>query len=635
MVRWAIGGVILVSLQAGCASYQARAIGGPLDTSAAKITARDYPGASVVFLEELADVRFDDARDPALGVTYNGRVRFKILSLAGRERARFTIPVDDLTSLRSVAARTYASDGTESPVELTRVERPVAFASSDATAAPYYTDRRLAMFDVPGAGVGDIVELEFMIHSRGLSSMPGWYFQSTEPILLSRYTLHLPPDWTLDHATHVEGQRIEAPPVCTAAKRGTVCAFEARDQPALPAEHRGLPFTARARMLSVSARAPGQPERASWDEVGALYRALLASVAPLSAADQQAVLAEAQRAAGASIEERLFAWVRDNIRYAAVFRGLGGVRPHAPGQTRSRGWGDCKDMATLLVALLREQGLRAWPALISASRELPTDTIPRLGVFNHAIVAVETEDGVHFLDPTDKLTPYGALGLHLRGKRALIVRDQDVEFLTVPWTYDVDRLAIEWTVSATGTVALAVEGYGLHASRLLAVASRPRHEQLHWARSMLAREGGAEATDVQIVARADGRTSARATLRVPESWVESEREVLGVLGVYLSMGHEVASRDSPVALGLPGVTEERVHWLAPPGARWVESPRASAWESAALSAKLTVESTAQGLLITRTQARREAWLGPERSGELNGFERVLHDAAQEVVVWAR
>lgn len=634
-MRRALRGIILVALQAGCAGYQARPFGGPVDTGAAAIAASDYPGASVVVLEDLGELYFDDTLDPAVGHTFRYRGRFKILSLAGRDRARITIPVDDLTSLERVAARAYASDGSESPVELVQTERPVAFASSDTQAAAYFTDGRLAMFDVPGAVVGDIVEVEFTTHSRGFPSVPAWDFHATEPVVLSRYTLHLPPGWTLDHATHADGRRIEAPPVCTAEGSGTACVFEARDQPALRVAHRGLPIGARQRSVSVSARPPGQPARASWDEVGAQYRTLSASLPPLSPAEHQAVLAEAQRVAGASLEEKLFGWVRDNIRYAAVSRGLGGVRPYPAGETRGRGWGDCKDMATLLVALLRAQGVRASVALISAERELPPDLIPQLHVFNHAIVAVETEHGLRFLDPTDKLTRYGALGMHLRGKRALIVRDQDVQYTTVPWTHDADRLTIEWTVTATGAVSLGVTGYGWHASRLLAVAARPRQAQLDWARSMLAREGGAEATEVQIVALADGGTHAQATLRVPDSWVASEREVLGVLGVYLPMDPPVAERDSPITLGLPGVIEERVHWLAPHGARWVESPQTMSWESTALAAQVKAESTAQGVRVTRTQARREAWLGPDRSSELRGFERVIEAAAKEVVVWAR
>lgn len=485
MVGWARRGAILVALHAGCAGYGTRSIGGPVDTTASAITARDYPGANVVVLEDLGEVRFDDTLDPTVGYTFRYHARFKILSLAGRERTRISIPVDDLTSLRSVAARTYAADGTEFPIELASTELPVAFVTSDSPAAAYYTDGRIAKFDVPGAVVGDIVEVEYTTHTVGLPTVPAWDFQSADPTVLSRYTIHLPAGWTIDHATHDHGRRLDAPPLCTPDGGGTVCTFEARDLPALRAEHRGVPITDRGRTVSVSARVPGQPARMSWDEVGAYYRALAGSLPPLSPADHRPVLAEAQRGAGASLEENLFTWVRDNIRYAAVFRGVGGMRPHAPGQTRAHGWGDCKDMTTLLVALLREQGIRAYPALISASPDLPMDSLPDLGVFNHAIVAVETADGVRFLDATDKLTRYGALGPHLRGKRALIVRDRDVRFMAVPWTYDVDRLAIEWTVSATGAVTLAVIGHGAFAPRLLAVAPLPRHAQLAWARNLL------------------------------------------------------------------------------------------------------------------------------------------------------
>ena len=70
--------------------------------------------------------------------------------------------------------------------------------------------------------------------------------------------------------------------------------------------------------------------------------------------------------------ERLAAlldFARRQVRYVAVEVGIGGFRPHRPREVLGRGWGDCKDKALLLVELLREAGIEAYPVLIRAGAE--------------------------------------------------------------------------------------------------------------------------------------------------------------------------------------------------------------------------------------------------------------------------
>ncbi len=78
-----------------------------------------------------------------------------------------------------------------------------------------------------------------------------------------------------------------------------------------------------------------------------------------------------------------------SVRYFGIELGWGSWVPRAPEVTLSRGFGDCKDKALLMVDLLRAAGGEAVPVLISSpSHEFVDPDLPTPFRFNHAIVGV-------------------------------------------------------------------------------------------------------------------------------------------------------------------------------------------------------------------------------------------------------
>lgn len=96
-------------------------------------------------------------------------------------------------------------------------------------------------------------------------------------------------------------------------------------------------------------------------------------------------------------------WVQDDIRYFAMAIGEHNLRPRPLAEVCSSRFGDCKDKAVLLAALLRELGIEAWPALVNTYWQ---DRIREYGpsplAFNHAIIAYNYEGRLRWLDPTIK-----------------------------------------------------------------------------------------------------------------------------------------------------------------------------------------------------------------------------------------
>ena len=111
-------------------------------------------------------------------------------------------------------------------------------------------------------------------------------------------------------------------------------------------------------------------------------------------------------------------WVRRNIRYVGVYIGAGGVVPHPAATVLANRYGDCKDHASLLEALLAAIGIDSSGALINSGNAYRLPRIPTLGVFNHVITYVPSLD--LYLDSTAETIAAGYLPSSDLGKPVLL-----------------------------------------------------------------------------------------------------------------------------------------------------------------------------------------------------------------------
>lgn len=156
-------------------------------------------------------------------------------------------------------------------------------------------------------------------------------------------------------------------------------------------------YPAFARAYDARARAQGRPDPAIAALAGALTREL--------ATPRAKALALAD-------------WVRRNIRYVGVYIGAGGVVPHPAPTVLQNRYGDCKDHASLLEALLASAGIDSTGALINSGNAYRLPTIPTLGVFNHVITYVPSLD--LYLDSTAESIAAGYLPSTDLGKPVLL-----------------------------------------------------------------------------------------------------------------------------------------------------------------------------------------------------------------------
>lgn len=130
----------------------------------------------------------------------------------------------------------------------------------------------------------------------------------------------------------------------------------------------------------------------------------------------------------------IYKWVQKNVKYVAFENGLEGFTPRRAALVCTRRFGDCKDMASLITALLQLSGVQAYFTWIG-TRDIPYDyeDVPLPITDNHMIAAVNLRDKWVFLDGTDPNCIFGFPSGFIQGKQALIgIGENEYKLVRVP-----------------------------------------------------------------------------------------------------------------------------------------------------------------------------------------------------------
>jgi hypothetical protein len=127
-------------------------------------------------------------------------------------------------------------------------------------------------------------------------------------------------------------------------------------------------------------------------------------------------------------------------------------------QTVSRGWGDCKDKATVIVTLLKELGIDATIVIVRTLLRGDFDSkVASLAPFDHAIAYVPSLD--LYLDGTAEWTGSTELPVMDRGALALKINKGNAELVRLPIGNpqdDLRRREVTVDLTETGRAALVM-----------------------------------------------------------------------------------------------------------------------------------------------------------------------------------
>jgi len=191
----------------------------------------------------------------------------------------------------------------------------------------------------------------------------------------------------------------------------------------------------------------------SWASAGVEYLGKIEDKLDVSSvADRAQRLVEGVDSEARRIEI-LSAWVQDEIHYEAIEFGRRAYIPKTARETMRDRYGDCKDHAVLLYSLLEAAGIDASLALVNLSQQV-LPGLPNTDQFDHMIVAVATDNGLVFIDSTDKDLRLGDLAPRSMAGNFALTLDDKPDLINIP-----DYQSLLTGISVERVVEARSDGY--------------------------------------------------------------------------------------------------------------------------------------------------------------------------------
>lgn len=130
----------------------------------------------------------------------------------------------------------------------------------------------------------------------------------------------------------------------------------------------------------------------------------------------------------------IYAWVQNNIKYIAFEDGLGGFVPREAADIFQKKYGDCKDMSSIIVTMLKLANIEAYLTWIGTrDRPYKYSQVPCPIVDNHMIAVAKINNNYVILDGTGEYQPYGLPTSMIQGKEAMIGLDSaNYQIIEIP-----------------------------------------------------------------------------------------------------------------------------------------------------------------------------------------------------------
>jgi transglutaminase-like putative cysteine protease len=424
--------------------------------AAAQVTRADTPqwmralvNASVPPHDEKTDAVLLFSED-ILNVQGNGKIKkterraFKILRPGGREHGTVYAHFDSETKISGLRGWCIPAQGKDFEVKDKDVLETALFGVSNGELA---SDVRTKVLRIPAPDPGNIIGWEIEREDRPYILQDEWAFQRTDPVREARFTLQLPPGW------EYKASFLNYPEVKSTSSGSNQWQWVITNIDAIRLEHDMPPWEAVAGQMIVSflpSGGAGNRGFENWNDMALWEAGLVRGRRDATAEIKQKVTAlTASSTTRLAKMNALAKFVQSDIRYVAIELGIGGWQPHPANDVFTHKFGDCKDKATLMSAMLKEVGVDSYYVVVNTNRGTVNAKTPAVNWFNHVILAVKLPDETTdpsltailqhqtvgrllIFDPTDELTPFGYLRGPLQANYGLLVTESGGELVELP-----------------------------------------------------------------------------------------------------------------------------------------------------------------------------------------------------------
>jgi hypothetical protein len=367
----------------------------------------------------------------------------KILRPQGREFGYPAVWFDKDSKILSMHAWSIDPGGHEYAVK----DNEMREGSPPGEAGELYDDLKFKIADPPGRDPGGIIAYEYEKRERPYLAEADWEFQGELPVLSQSFTLVLPEGYTYS-TSWAHHAKVDAIDLEHQRYR-----WEMNNEPAIDLERVPMHPSAEALAGRMTVHYSGSglafPEDGTWRGIGEWYSALSHDrVAATPAIGAKAAELTAGKTDFYEKAEAIGNFVQQHIRYFVIEMGIGGNQPHFAGDIFRVGYGDCKDKATILSAMLSTVGIHSDLVMVDTHRGVVDPDAPSIAG-DHMIAAIEipkgyespklhsvvsTSNGKRYLifDPTWYETPFGQIENNLQGSSALLIDGVDSQIVQIP-----------------------------------------------------------------------------------------------------------------------------------------------------------------------------------------------------------
>ena len=574
---------------------------------------------------ELADVRVERVYANGLSSVHVQQIFYLATEQGPHEYSSRTVQYSPGSQeLKLLHMRVYKPDG-----RVLEGEDGGDSQFTDGTVSMYY-DVRSRVVRFPALEKQDVIELEYRLSPTTNVNPYGNYlgglvvFRSGVPEQMQRYVLIT----SAGRHLNVVQERM-SPAVVTVQGNERVYRWEAHDLAALPSEPRGPSVTEIAPYVHVSTFD-------SWQELGRWYARMIQPQLALDAdlRDAAARILNGKRSEREKIGA-IHEFVLRNTHYVALEFGVYSYKPYPVSQTYARRFGDCKDKASLMIALLRYAGIDADIALVRTRRLGEVDTrATSIAVFNHAIVYVPKYD--LWLDGTAEYAGSRELPLEDQGAEALVVSANGAASLRrIPVTKPEDNYThrtIRAQVMPDGEIQFTGTAYtrGEDAPGLRREYEIPERQRESFRNRLAEVFPTVQVDDVHVEGAHDlehdvtvefrgtlDNFAGRKTLSLGATWMPR---------AYVQTLAPLPSRSEPLLLPAPWTKDEEIHFQLPAGAEVLSMPRDTALVTPFGSASLKYERRGRELVIRTSVQFRKLQVTPAEYPAFREFCRQLEQA---------
>ena len=343
--------------------------------------ASDYPDDNVVMLDqEVQKVVYEQG-----GSEERQFVTTKILTQKGiDEWKEYSIDYDNWQTLTIEVAEVIKANGTKVPAE--RNENNLVFTNLE---------------------IGDVINIRYRLKNYSKGKLAGnfwdsFYFTNGMPHIVSKYSLLISKDKKFNYTFSQKPVDV----VKTSPDgEFDMYVWQNEKQDALQWEDKMPPLDDIANVLYLTSI----PD---WKFISDWYNDLASAKARTNYEVKQ-VIADIFKGQGNLTDfqkvEKIYHYITGNISYSSVSFRQSGLIPQNPSAVINTRIGDCKDVATLFVAMCKEAGITAHLVLVKTHdngvKGMPLPSID----FNHCMAKVALNNKEYYIELTNQYLPFMCL----------------------------------------------------------------------------------------------------------------------------------------------------------------------------------------------------------------------------------